>query len=46
MRMLVRLEVKGGWSHTAKDIPGTQKTKATVGGVPPFSLVSLSKSHE
>ena len=28
MRMLGRLEIKGGWNHTAKHIPGVQNTLA------------------
>ena len=28
MRMLGRLEIKGGWNHTAKHIPGVQITLA------------------
>ena len=28
MRMLGRLEIKGGWSHDAKHIPGVQNTLA------------------
>ena len=28
MRMLGRLEIKGGWNHAAKNIPGVRFTRA------------------
>ena len=39
-------EEQEGERNTRKSVREGGRTKATVGGVPPFSLVCLSQSHE